>query len=115
MERGRGSHGLPIDDRMHAALVWLGLAEREESPEEASEHLRSFVRKADAPLFCHLLGCLASDPKRSRAFAAAPGKSSDSQGAGDAIARLDRLLRRGDGGGSKSKGTKPAAHRSGKD
>jgi hypothetical protein len=115
MQHCLGSHILPIDERMYAALVWLGLAERGQSGEEASEHLRSFVRKADAPLFCHLLGCLATDPKRSRAFTAAPGKTADGQGAGDAISRLDRLLRRGDGGGSKAKGTKPAAHRSGKD
>jgi len=114
MQHCLGSHILPIDERMFAALVWLGLAEHDQNGEEASEHLRPFVRKADAPLFCHLLGCLATDAKRSRAFAAASGKNADGQGAGDAIARLDRLLRRGDAGGSKSKG-KPAAHRSGKD
>jgi endonuclease III len=115
MQHCLGSHVLPIDDRMHAALVWLGLADRQETPEQAGEHLRSFVRKADAPLFCHLLGCLANDSKRSRAFANAAGKLTESQGDGDAVARLEQLLRRGDGGGSKTNGQKPAAHRSGKD
>jgi endonuclease-3 len=113
MQHCLGSHVLPIDDRMHAALVWLGLAEREETPEQSGEHLRSFVRKADAPLFCHLLGCLATDSKRSRAFAS--GKSPESHSAEDAVGRLEQLLRRGDVGASKSKGQKSAAHRTTKD
>ena len=113
MQHCLGSHVLPIDDRMHAALVWLGLAERGEAPEQSGEHLRSFVRKADAPLFCHLLGCLATDTRRSRAFASS--KSGDAHSADDAIPRLEQLLRRADGGASKSKGHKRAAHRSAKD
>ncbi|MBI3866436.1 MAG: hypothetical protein HY290_31535, partial [Planctomycetia bacterium] len=107
MQHCLGTHVLPIDDRMQAALVWLGLAEREESTEQAGEHLRSFVRKADAPLFCHLLGCLANDPRKSRAFAA---KSDGQRGDGDAISRLEHLLKRGDGGGG---GTKSKAHKAG--
>ena len=47
MQHCLGSHILPLDDRMHAVLVWLGLTEKEESPEQAGEHLRSFVRKAE--------------------------------------------------------------------
>jgi endonuclease III len=114
MQHCLGSHVLPIDDHMHEALVWLGLADREETAEQAGEHLRSFVRKADAPLFCHLLGCLANDPKRMRVFAASAGKAAESQGAAGVISRLDQLLRRGDGGAAKPKAHKPAAHRSGK-
>lgn len=110
MQHCLGSHTLPIDDRMHAALVWMGLGEPGETAEQTAEHLRSFVRKADAPLFCHLLGCLANDPKRSRAFATTrPPEAGDSE----AVERLDHLLRRGDGG-AKGKGHKPA-HKSGKD
>lgn len=112
MQHCLGSHALPIDDRMHAALIWLGLAEPGEAAEQAAEHLRSFVRKADAPLFCHLLGCLANDPKRSRAFASASVKPPEG-GDGEALARLDQLLRRGDAG-AKGKGHKPA-HKAGKD
>jgi endonuclease III len=108
MQHCLGSHILPIDDHMHAALVWLGLADREETPEQAGEHLRSFVRKADAPLFCHLLGCLANDPKRMRAFAGSAGKAVENQGTASVIAKLDQLLRRGDGG-AKPKAHKPAA------
>jgi endonuclease III len=115
MQHCLGSHVLPLDDRMHSVLVWLGLAEKEQSPDQAGEHLRSFVRKADAPLFCHLLGCLANDPKRSRAFLGSSGKGGDAAADGDAIHRLEQLLKRGDSGGSKSKASKPAAHRSDKD
>ncbi len=115
MQHCLGSHILPIDDRMHAALVWMGLAERGETAEQAGEHLRSFVRKADAPLFCHLLGCLASDPRRSRAFSSVSGKAGEGHPDGDAVARLVQLLRRGDAGGSKPKGAKPVHQRTGKE
>lgn len=114
MQHCLGSHMLPIDDKMHAALVWLGLAEREQTGEQAGEHLRSFVRKAEAPLFCHLLGCLATDPKRSRAFAGVFGKSTETFSDRDAPQRLDKLLKRGDSGGARSKAPKSDAHRSGK-
>ncbi|HEY3963992.1 MAG TPA: hypothetical protein VGM05_05500 [Planctomycetaceae bacterium] len=106
MQHCLGSHVLPIDDRMHGALVWLGLAEREEHPEQTGEHLRTLVRKADAPLFCHLLGCLANDPKKSRAFTAGAAKS-DGQRDGDAVQRLEQLLKRGD------VGAKPKSQKSG--
>jgi endonuclease-3 len=114
MQHCLGSHILPLDDRMHAALVWLGLADKDENPEQAGEHLRSFVRKADAPLFCHLLGCLANDPKRSRAFVGSTGKPVETP-EGDAVQRLDQLLKRGDAGGQKPKPAKPGAQRSEKD
>jgi endonuclease III len=115
MQHCLGSHVLPVDDRMYAVLVWLGLAERDEGPDQAGEHLRSFVRKADAPLFCHLLGCLANDSKRSRAFVGSSGKAVEPPAEPDAVHRLEQLLRRGDSGGTKSKTSKPGAHRSEKD
>lgn len=114
MQHCLGSHVLPIDDRMHAALVWLGLADQNETPEQAGEHLRSLVRKADAPLFCHLIGCLANDPRKSRAFASGAGKS-DGQRDGDAIGRLEQLLKRGDAGGTKSKGHKSGGRSAGRE
>ena len=115
MQHCLGSHVLPIDDRMYAALVWLGLAEKDQGPEQAGEHLRSFVRKADAPLFCHLLGCLANDPKRSRVFAGGSGKPVDASTDGDAVHRLEHFLKKGDAGGAKSKSSKSGAHRSEKE
>jgi hypothetical protein len=75
-----------------------------------AESLRSAVRKADAPLFCHLLRCLATDPKRMRAFTAA---TKTPPVVDDAISRLEQLIRRGDGGGKAEK-RKPAAQKSAK-
>src|SRR5262245_61690968 len=37
MQHCLGSHILPLDERMHAALAWLGLAARDETPEQAGE------------------------------------------------------------------------------
>ncbi|MBS0264956.1 MAG: hypothetical protein JSS02_23690 [Planctomycetes bacterium] len=107
MQHCLGSHVLPIDDKMHAALAWLGLAERDQTPEQTSEHLRSHVRKADAPLFCHLLGCVANDSKRSRAFASGGGKGEDA--GHDPVDRLEQLLERGEVRAPKPKAQKPAA------
>ena len=89
-----GSHTLPVDDRMLAALQWLGLAELDTSPEPASEHLRSIVRKADGQLFCHLLRCLATDSKLSVAFSKPPAADAVDD-LGNAYARLENLIRHG--------------------
>src|SRR5262245_43138360 len=107
------SHVLPIDAHMHAALVWVGLTPGDETPEQAGEHLRPFVRKADAPLFCHLLGSLANDPRRARILASLPPEAEDESDA-DVISRLEQLLRRADAGASKSKGAKAGTHRAGR-
>jgi endonuclease-3 len=63
-----GSHVLPVDDRMLAALIWLGLTDPGTTPEHAAEALRGAVRKADAPVFCHLLHCFANDSQHRWAF-----------------------------------------------
>jgi endonuclease-3 len=103
MQHCLGSHVLPIDDKMHAVLAWLGLTEREQLPELTSEQLRSHIRKADAPLFCHLLGCVANDPKRSRAFAGGNKGDDDAP-----LHRLEHLLERGEIKASKPKTQKAA-------
>lgn len=63
LQNALGSHLVPLDDAMTNPVKWLGLVEPELSPEEASESLKSAVRKSDGPLFCHLIRCLAHDPK----------------------------------------------------
>lgn len=63
-----GSHLVPADERMTRAAIWLGLAEPGMSPEQASEALKSSVRKADAPLLCQQLRQLATDPALIPAF-----------------------------------------------
>ncbi|MFN8855534.1 MAG: hypothetical protein ACK50P_08215 [Planctomycetaceae bacterium] len=95
LQHSLGSHVLPLDVRMHGVLVWMGFAEPNSDPEQTSESLRPYIRKADAPLFCHLLKCLSLDPKRSRVFPPA-GKESDCSASPDeGVHRLEVLLTRG--------------------
>src|SRR6185369_12089649 len=78
-----------IDDKMLGALVWLGLTEPGNTPEQAGEALRGYVRKADAQLFCQVLHALAADPRWSKVFARAPEGSAAQA---DPIHRLELLL-----------------------
>lgn len=107
LQNSLGSHVLPIDDRMLAAVVWLGLAEPGSDADHASEGLRSFVRKADAQLFCHLLRCVATDPKYVPTFAVPPDEDDDA--VSSAYERLDDLIRRGPRPIKKEVSKKPAA------
>ena len=68
LQHALGSHLVPIDDAMNNPVKWLGLVEPELSPEDASESLKSAVRKSDGPLFCHFIRCLAHDPKLAEAL-----------------------------------------------
>ena len=58
----------PMDEKMKAAAVWLGFVPTGATDEEAAEAMKSAVKKADAPLWCHLLRQLANDPKLQVAF-----------------------------------------------
>ena len=69
-----GSHLVPLDDTMFDALVWMGLCPRDSSPEQESEAVKSAVRKADVPLFCHLVRCVATDPQFRTTFRSAVTK-----------------------------------------
>ncbi len=95
LQNALGSHVLPIDARMHAALLWIGLVDHDSDPEQASESLRPYIRKADAPQFCQLIRCLALDPKRSKAYWP-PGKSVEpSYNPDEGVHRLEVLLTKG--------------------
>ncbi len=87
-----GSHLLPVDDRMTDCLVWLGMAEPGTPPEAMADILKSAVRKADSALFCHLIRCLAFDPKYAALF---KEQRSTPQDLNTAVDRLDRLFKRG--------------------
>ena len=89
------SHLLPVDNRMCQALQWLGLAELNSTPEHAAEALRSAVRKADAPLFCHLLRCLRDDPRISKALARGVTPPAGNSDEPDGYARLTALFKGG--------------------
>lgn len=107
-----GSHAVPIDDVMRSAAVWLGLVEPQMTTEEASESLKPAIRKADAPLFCRLLRCLATDPLVSDAFDLEkhrpPEEGYDLDSAPE---RLAELLKRGAARPRKKKATAGAAKR----
>jgi endonuclease-3 len=99
------AHLIPMDDRMTAAAVWLGLVEPGTSTEAAAEALKPAVRKADAPLFCHLLRCLAAEPPGRAVFAPASfSVPEEGYSAETALARLDDLL-----AGRSSRAAKPKA------
>lgn len=93
LQQSLGSHLLPVDDQMAAAVIWLGLAEPGTSPEKISGLLKSSVRKADSPLFCHLLRCLATDEKYTKLFDSID--DSESYDLTTAIERIERLFKRG--------------------
>lgn len=93
LQEALGAHLVPLDGRMRNAVVWLGLIEPDATPEDASETLKSAIRKADAPVFCHLLRQLATDPAVVKKFEKAHDKPpQDGFDGFDAVARLDELF-----------------------
>ncbi len=56
-----GAHLIPIDPAMGRALVWLGLVPPNHDIEQMGETLKAVVRKAEVPLFCFSIRCLATD------------------------------------------------------
>lgn len=63
LQQTLGSHVVPVDDIVCNVAIFLGFAEPDSKPDAAADSLKSAVRKADAPLLCHLLRCLATDEK----------------------------------------------------
>lgn len=98
------AHLVPMDDRMTAAAVWLGLLEPGTSTEAAADGLKAAVRKADAPLFCHLLRSLATEPPGRDVFDPASFSVPEEGYAADsAIERLEDLLAGRSRGAAKGK------------
>ncbi len=58
-----GSHIVFLDDYMLTAAKWLGLVPENSDVNEASEYLKGGLKKSEVSEFCHLLRCLATDPK----------------------------------------------------
>lgn len=102
-----GAHLIPMDDRMMAAAIWLGLVEPGTSTEAASDALKAAVRKADAPAFCHLMRCFAVEEPASHLFETDSfSVPEEGYSASDAVKRLEEQL------GGKSRAAvkaKPAA------
>lgn len=87
-----GAHIIPIDERMKRALVWLGLAEAEQTPEQISEDLKQAIKKSDGPLVAHLLKCLSVDPEFVDIFADGPEESDEGLDPFAAPQRLSALV-----------------------
>ena len=68
VQHALATHVLPVDESITKVLIWLGLVEPTATPETASDELKASVKKVDAPLVCHLLKCLATDPQLQWAF-----------------------------------------------
>lgn len=68
LQETMGAFVMPMDDKMKAAAIWLGFVPVGATNDEAADAMKSAVRKADAPLVCHLLRLLANDEKLQVAF-----------------------------------------------
>ncbi len=104
-----GSHLIPVDDTMNLPLKWLGLVEPEANTEEASEALKSAVRKTEGPLFCHLIRCMAHDPNLAGAFEMEEPPAEEDIDLNTSPARLKSLLE--EGPAKRSKKTAKAAEK----
>lgn len=93
LQEALGAHFVPLDDAQRRAVIWLGLVAPGTSVEQAAEELKPAIRKADAPLFCHYLRCLATDPRVAAEFAKVDsGAPEGGYDPATAIERLSALL-----------------------
>lgn len=67
-----GSHVVCLDNSMLKAARWLGLVPADADLHDASDFLKGGVKKSEVSEFCHLLRCLATDPKFVPRFDDAP-------------------------------------------
>lgn len=67
-----GNHVVYLDGPMLAAARWLGLVPATADIGEASEYLKSGVRKSEVSEFCHLLKCLSTDVQFAEHFSGVP-------------------------------------------
>lgn len=107
-----GSHLVPIDDACLKVLAWLGLVSADSTVEEASEGLKSAVRKSDVPQFCYYLRRLATDPGVARVVQK-KRLSPDSNGPAfdSALDRLNELCKLADARPKRSAGKSAAKSR----
>jgi endonuclease-3 len=77
LQHSLGSHVIPIDDVTREVVEWLGLVSPGSNVDAAADEVKSAVRKQDAPLFCHLLRQLVTDPRYAGTFGAASRPSGD--------------------------------------
>lgn len=83
-----GAHAIPLDSSSHEFLGWLGLA-APDNIRQAIDDVRGAVRKADVPVFLHLVHSIGSDPMFHGAFRMKP--SEKAAGGGDPSTAVERL------------------------
>jgi len=98
-----GAHAVPLDSSSHEFLGWLGLASAD-NLKQALDDVRGAVRKADVPLFLHLVHSMASDPAFHGSFRMKP--SEKAAGGGDPNTAVERLNAVLVGGGKKAPAAK---------
>jgi endonuclease-3 len=69
LQKSLSTHTVPVDDRIHDAAIWLGLAAPGCTPAEVADGLKSAVMKADTATFCDYMRCFATDPRLVPTFA----------------------------------------------
>ena len=62
IQHSLGTHAIPLDAKSRDLLAFLAVIEPQATIDEAAEDLKPILRKADTPLFCHLVRCMACDP-----------------------------------------------------
>jgi hypothetical protein len=98
-----GGHLVPLDRTMRNAAVWLGLLETTQSDADGAEALKAAVRKADTPLFGHLLKCVALDLAVKVEIDLELKASKEEFDPTTAVQRLTQLLADADSGSRKRK------------
>jgi endonuclease-3 len=83
-----GAHAVPADGSSLEFLAFLGVVSPD-NPKHAAEELRGAVRKADVPLFLHLVHSMASEPAFHGAFKLKT--SEKTAGGGDPSTAIERL------------------------
>ena len=63
-----GGHLVPLDSSTKNISVWLGFIHKDLSVEEASEAIKSVVKKPEVSFYCYFLKCLAIDARFVRQF-----------------------------------------------
>jgi endonuclease III len=96
-----GSHVICLDTSMLTAATWLGLVPANSDVHDASEYLKGGIKKSEVSEFCHLLRCLATDPKYVPRFADAADSEVSMDDVMDRFAELQAP--------PKKKPSKPAA------
>jgi endonuclease-3 len=103
VQQSLGGHVLPLCASSHNSLVWLGLVEPGASLEHAAEDLKTSVRKSDAPVICHLLHSLATDPEYAGCFKLNAQERANGVDGETAVERLNDLFASGGRSAKKTK------------